>query len=289
MDLFFQLLVNGLVNGSHYALLAVGFGLIFATTKIVHFAYGPIYAVSAYAGWFVASRLALPLIAAAAFAMLVGAAIGVLSYWLIYRPFEQRGSPGLVSLIASLGLFIVIENLIGLIFGTGSRVIENVSYGIYFLGPAFFTAIHVAQVISLAVIAAALLLFLRRTSYGKAVLAMTDNAEMAEIIGIRTARVSVMVFAIGSAVAAIPAFLILLKDGATPHMGFFAVFIAFVSVVVGGIGSIPGAVIGGLAVGMIESLGLWQIPTEWQNSIAFFVLFAVLLFRPQGLFGPRRR
>ena len=288
MDLFFQLLLNGAINGSHYALLGVGFGLIFATTKVVHFAYGPIYAASAYAGWFAASRLGLPLVAAGAFAMLIGALLGVLSYKLLYRPFEERGSPGLVSLIASLGLFIVIENVIGLIFGTGSRVVENFQAGIYFVGPAFFTGIHVAQVIALVVIASALLLFLRRTSYGKAVLAMTDNAEMAQIIGIQTVRVSMLVFAIGSAIAAAPAFLILLKDGASPHMGFFAVFIAFVAVVVGGIGSIPGAIAGGLAAGMIESLGLWQIPTEWQNAIEFMVLFAVLLLRPQGLFGSRR-
>jgi branched-chain amino acid transport system permease protein len=98
-------------------------------------------------------------------------------------------------------------------------------------------------------------------------------------------KVSRLVFAIGSALSSIPATLILLKDGATPSMGFFAVFIAFVAVIVGGVGSLRGAIAGGLALGMVESLGLWKIPTEWQSSIAFIVLFLVVLLRPQGLFG----
>jgi branched-chain amino acid transport system permease protein len=114
---------------------------------------------------------------------------------------------------------------------------------------------------------------------------MTDNREMARIIGIDTVTVSTLAFALGSAVAAVPAVLILLKEGATPYMGFTAVFMGFVAVVVGGIGSLRGAVIGGLALGLVESLGTWQIPTEWQSTIAFVVLFLVLLFKPRGLFA----
>jgi branched-chain amino acid transport system permease protein len=122
---------------------------------------------------------------------------------------------------------------------------------------------------------------------GKAVLAMSDNPEMARVIGIDTLRVSVIAFAIGSAIAAVPAGLILIKDGATPHMGFLPVFMAFVAVVVGGVGSLKGAVIGGLVLGLVESTGMIRIPTEWQNSVAFVVLFVVLLVRPRGLFGGR--
>jgi branched-chain amino acid transport system permease protein len=118
--------------------------------------------------------------------------------------------------------------------------------------------------------------------------AQTDNPEMATIIGIDTVRLSVLVFALGSAIAAVPACLILVKDGATAYMGFLAVFMGFVAVVVGGIGSLRGAVAGGYALGLVESLGLWKIPSEWQSTIAFVVLFMVLLFRPQGLFAGRQ-
>jgi branched-chain amino acid transport system permease protein len=285
MDLLLQLFANGVINGSHYALLGLGFGLIFATTRIVHFAYGPIFTLAAYVTWYAASPLGLPLIVAALAGIVAAVLVGVASYRWLYRPFEERGSAPLVPLIASLGLFIVLENLIGIVFGTGVRVIQDLQYGIYFLGPVFFTGIHVAQVLSLIVLGSALGLFLRFTSYGKAVLAMTDNPEMASIIGIDTARMSMLVFAIGSALSAVPAVLILAKNGASLDMGFVAVFMAFVVVIVGGIGSMQGAVIGGFALGMVEGLGMWRIPTEWQSSIAFVVLLLVVLLRPQGLFG----
>ncbi|HZD26250.1 MAG TPA: branched-chain amino acid ABC transporter permease, partial [Alphaproteobacteria bacterium] len=214
----------------------------------------------------------------------VAGAMGAITYLGLYRPFEARGAPTFVILIASLGLFIVLENLIGVLAGTDSKVVPDLQYGIYFLGNVFFTELQLFQVIALAGVGALVWAFLRFTSYGKAILAMTDNAEMARVIGIDTVRVSLLVFVIGSAVSAVPAFLILLKDGASPPMGFNAVFVAFLAVVVGGVGSLRGAVLGGFLLGLIESTGMLAIPTEWQSTISFVVLFLVLVFRPTGLF-----
>lgn len=289
MDLALQLLVNGVINGSHYALLGVGFGIIFATTRIVHFAYGPIFTVAAYVAWYTAAVMGLPIVVALLVAILMAVLLGVGSYIFLYEPFEKRQAPHLVPLIASLGLYIVLENLVGIIFGSGVRVVQEFNNGIHFMGPVFFTTIHIWQVVVLVVLGGALAVFLRWSSYGKAVLAMTDNVEMARIIGIDTRKVAILVFAIGSAISAPSAVLILLKDGATTHMGFLAVFMAFVAVIVGGIGSIKGAIIGGFALGMVESLGMLRIPTEWQSSIAFMLLFLVVLLRPQGLFGAAMR
>jgi branched-chain amino acid transport system permease protein len=274
------------VNGSHYALLGLGFGLVFGTTRITHFAFGPVYALSAYGCWF-ATALSAPLWLAAAAGIATGALAGVLSYLVVYRAFERDESPPLVILIASLGLFIVLENAIGVVFGTDTKVVPAPPSGVLLWGPLVVTGAQLAQVAALAVIALALGLYLTRTRFGKAVLAMSDNPEMARIVGIDTLRVSIAAFALGSAIAAVPACLILVKDGATAHMGFIAVFMAFVAVVVGGIGSLRGAVAGGLALGLVESAGMAKIPTEWQNSIAFVVLFVVLLVRPRGLFGGR--
>ncbi|HUF88205.1 MAG TPA: branched-chain amino acid ABC transporter permease [Thermohalobaculum sp.] len=289
MDLLLQLFVNGVINGSHYALLGIGFGLIFATTRIVHFAYGPIFTFAAYVGWYVAGSLGLPVWLGLLAAIAGGLGLGLLSYVAVYRPLELRNAPVLVPLIASLGLYIVIENLVGVFFGSGVRVVEDLDYGIYFLGPVFFTSIHVWQIVSLVVVGGALWSFLRLTRYGKAILAMTDDPEMARVIGIDTFRIALLVFAIGSAVSAVPAMLILLKDGASTHMGFAAVFMAFVAVIVGGVGSLKGAAAGGFLLGLVQSLGLWQIPTEWQASIAFVVLYLMILLRPEGLFGVRWR
>ena len=288
MDLVAQLVANGLVNGSHYALLALGFGLIFGTTRITHFAYGPVYALSAYGCWFAAATLGAPLGLAVIAGIATGAVAGALVYLIVYRPFEREGSPPLVILIASLGLFIVLENAIGVVFGTDTKVVPAPPAGVFLWGPLVVTSSQLAQVAALAIVGAGLALYVTRTRFGKAVLAMTDNPEMARVIGIDTLRVSLASFVIGSAIAAVPACLILVKDGATAHMGFVAVFMAFVAVVVGGVGSLRGAVAGGLALGLVESTGMVKIPTEWQSSIAFVVLFLVLLLRPRGLFGGRQ-
>jgi len=287
VDLLAQLFVNGLVNGSHYALLALGFGLIFGTTRVTHFAFGPVYALSAYGCWFIASALAAPLWLAMLGGVLTGALAGVFAYLVVYRPFERKGSTSLVILIASLGFFIVLENLIGVVFGTDTKVVPAPPSGIFLWGPLVVTGVQLVQIAALILVGSALGLYLTRTRMGKAVLAMTDNPEMARVIGIDTLRVSLIAFALGSAIAAVPAGLILIKDGATPHMGFLAVFMAFVAVVVGGVGSLKGAVIGGLVLGLIDSTGMIRIPTEWQSSVAFVVLFIVLLVRPRGLFGGR--
>lgn len=288
MDLFLQLLVNGLINGSHYALLGIGFGLIFSTTGIVHFAYGSVYTFAAYVAWFVASAWGFSLLPAMAAAIVAAMLLGVLCYTLLYRPLQLRGAPPLIPLIASLGLNIALENLNAVIFGSGARTAEFAS-SVLFLGPVFFTSVHIWQVAACAVILLALVLFLRKTRYGRAILAMTDDPDMARVVGIDTQRISYLVFALGSGISAVAATLILMKDGASTHMGFIAVFMGFVAVIVGGVGSLKGVVAGGFLLGIVESLGLWKIPTEWQSSIAFIVLFIMIMLRPQGLFSLARR
>jgi branched-chain amino acid transport system permease protein len=278
MDLLLQLFVNGVINGSHYALLGIGFGLIFATTRIVHFAYGPIFTFAAYIAWWLSGAMGLPIVVGLLGAIAAAVVIGLVSYLLLYRPLELNRAPPLVPLIASLGLYIVLENLVGVIFGTGVRVVE-MEYGIFFLGPVFFTSIHVMQVASFVILGLGLAAFLKYTRYGKAILAMTDDPDMARVIGIDTFKITLLVFAIGSLISAVPATLILVKD----------VFMGFVAVIVGGVGSLRGAAAGGFVVGLVESLGLWQIPTEWQDSIAFIVLYLVIMLKPEGLFSMARR
>lgn len=288
MDLFLQLLVNGIVNGSHYALLGIGFGLIFSTTGLVHFAYGSVYTFAAYVAWFVATAFGLSLLPSMFAAIVAAVLLGVACYVVLYQPLQMRNAPPLIPLIASLGLNIALENLNAVIFGSGVRT-ANFSSSVMFVGPVYFTTVHIWQVLSCAIIIAALVLFLRKTRYGRAILAMTDDPEMARVVGIDTRRISYLVFTIGSAISAVAATLILMKDGASTHMGFIAVFMGFVAVIVGGVGSLKGVVAGGFLLGIVESLGLWKIPTEWQSSIAFIVLFIMIMLRPQGLFSIARR
>jgi branched-chain amino acid transport system permease protein len=192
-------------------------------------------------------------------------------------------------LILSLGLQIVMESGLTLTFGPSVHAFPDFSASVVILGPVFVTSLQWGAVLTLAFTAGALLLFLRGTKYGQGILALGDDRDMARIVGIDTEIVSVVVFALGSAISAVAGIFTLLNEGATPNMGFYPVFVAFVVAVVGGLGSIPGAVAGGFMVGLTESLGLWKIPTEWQNSIAFVLLFLVLLLRPQGLFAGMKR
>jgi branched-chain amino acid transport system permease protein len=289
VELFAQLLVNGLGNGSYYALLGLGFGLIFATTRIMHFAYGPVFAISAYATWAAGALLGLPLWAGVLVAPPVAAFAGAAVYWLAYRPFELRGMSMHSIFILSLALSIVLESVLNIVFGPSIHTFPDYAAPIFILGPIFVTALQLGQGVALIAVVVALMVFLRRTRYGKAILALADHRDMARIVGIDIDRVSLLVFMLGSAISSIAAVFTLLHEGATPTMGFNPVFVAFVVAVVGGLGSIPGAIVGGYLVGLVESLGLWKIPTQWQNSIAFVLLFVVLLARPQGLFTGVRR
>jgi branched-chain amino acid transport system permease protein len=284
MDLALQLLANGISNGSQYALLGIGFGLIFGTTGIIHFAYGPLFAASAYLIWWFAAAVGLPFPAAVAAGTVVAAVLGVGCYLALYKPLIDRGSTSFVVLVASLGLSIVTANVLALVFGTGVRTLPDFSYGIYFLGDVAITSVQISQIFVFIMIAAALAALLKYSSYGNAIRAVADNVDMARIVGIDTRKVSIVVFALGSMISAIPAAHILAKEGASPGLGFLAVFYAFIAVVVGGVGSIWGAAIGGLLLGLVESMGMWKLPTEWQSTVAFMVLFVVLLWRPTGLF-----
>jgi len=288
MELILLLLVNGIANGSHYALLGLGFGLIFATTKIVHFAYGSVFTFAAYVAWAALTFLGLPPVLAVAFSVLSSAVLGGAIYVLLYRPFENAGAPIFVILIASLGLVTIMENLTGILAGTDTKTPKDFSSETYlfevFGSFLIFSSMQLLQVVSLVAISLLLWIFLTFTSYGKAILAMSDDAEMAKTIGIDVVKVAILVFMIGSAISAVPASIIMLKDGATTHMGFNAVFIGFVAVIVGGVGSLRGAVMGGFLIGIIESLGMIELSTDWQSTISFVVLFLVLVFRPTGLF-----
>lgn len=283
MDLFIQLVANGISNGSYYALLGVGFGLIFGTTGIVHFAYGPIFALSAYIMWALATWLGLPFWLAVAGGIVASGVLGAASYIILYEPFIERRSPSFVVMVASLGLFIVVSNLLGILFGTDVKALQDFQYNIYFLGDAAISTVQISEVVVFLAVAFALTAFLKYSPYGNAIRAVTDNVEMARVIGIDTRKVAIAVFVIGSMIAAIAAAHVLARDGVSTGVGFVAVFYAFSAMAVGGVGSIWGAAIGGILIGMIESVGMWRLPTEWQSSIAFMVLFVVLLWRPTGV------
>lgn len=286
MDLLAQLAVNGIVAGSLYAALGVSFALIYGPTRIVHFAHGSVFAAGAYGAW-AGMRLGLPAPLAAALGIACGGFLGLLCYLLAYRPLERRDGAPLILLITSLGLFIVLENAIGIAFGSDTKIVSGTDSGVIVVGPAVITVVQLAEAtLSLGGIAIALIL-LRVGGLGRQIRAMTDNPDMARTIGIRTGRLSALVFLFGSMLCALPATVVPFGDGAQPEMGFVPSFIGYVVVMVGGVGSVSGAAVAGLLLGLVEHIGMWELPTEWQSTVAFVALVAILLIQPRGLFVRR--
>ena len=288
MEALVQLTANGLVAGATYAPVALGFGLILGVARFWHFAHGAAYVLAAYAGFVLATGLHLPLVGAIAGAMLGAAALGALFEVWLYRPLRRARVGPHVMLVASLGAYIVLSNLVPLAFGFDVQVLTGAApAGSVALGYARLTWINLAMLAVGALLFVALLVFVRATRAGRSIRAVISNPEMAEVVGIDVDQVRLLTFILGSALAAPAAVLVAADTGAHPEMGLTATLIAAVSVVVGGLGSLPGAFVGALIVGLAQNVGVWKVSSAWQQAIAFGLLLAFILFRPTGVFGRR--
>lgn len=281
-----QILGNGLSAGSAFALLALGFALIFQTTRFFHFAHGAVVTAGAYLTFLFAVILGWPLWVAAVLAIILAGVLGVLMELGVFRPMRKKGATPFVLLLASLGLFVVIQNVISMIFGDGVKTLRSgvVQEGIPILG-ARITPIQIWTIAIAVILFVAVSLFLSRTRMGKAMRAVANDPELAYVSGIGSDRIILCTFFIGSCLAAVAAILIALDVDMTPTMGMNALLMGVVAVIIGGVGSVPGAALGGLLLGLARSFGVWQINSAWQDAIAFGILLLFLLFRPQGFFG----
>jgi branched-chain amino acid transport system permease protein len=290
-----QIITNGLVVGAAYGLIAFGFSLAFRICKIFHFAHGVIYACGAYVAyavfscWFLVFSQEGSYLSwiVAVLAGVIGAGIiGVLIDRFIYKPLRKRKAPNLVFLLASFGIFIFIQNLIQLIFGAQILTIRTgpVKEGHHFMG-AVITDIQILILVASGLLSVALWLFIQKTKLGKAMRAVADDPLAASIVGINPERIILAAFAIGSALAGAAGILISLETNIEPTMGMNAILKGIIASIIGGIGSIPGAMFGGLFLGIAENLGIWKISAGWKDCIAFVILIAFLLLRPGGIMG----
>jgi branched-chain amino acid transport system permease protein len=281
-----QLLINGIIAGSIYALIALGFTIIYRTIKFFHFAHGVIFAAGAY---FVYTFFMLfdinPLISfflSIALACLLGIAIDRF----VYHPLRKNNAPNLVYLIASFGVFIFVQNLIQLIFGAQILTLRTgpIKEGHHFLG-AVITDTQIIIIVASLVLFILTWLFIQKTKLGKAIRAVSDDPIGARVVGINSEKIILAVFAIGSALAGAAGILISLETNIEPTMGMNAILKGIIASIVGGVGSIPGALFGGLFLGLAENLGIWKIQAGWKDTIAFVILIIFLLLRPSGIMG----
>ena len=281
-----QFFFNGIIAGSIYFLIALGFTIIYRTVKFFNFAHGVVYAVGAYFAYTFFILLDINPIISFFSSVALAAFLGIVIDRLIFFPLRKHDAPNLVYLIASFGVFIFLQNLIQLIFGAQILTLRTgaIKEGHHFLG-AVITDIQIL------IIGICLFLFLltwlliQKTKIGKAIRAVADDRVGAKVVGINPEKVIMAVFFIGSLLAGAAGILISLETNIEPTMGLNAILKGIIASIIGGIGSIPGALFGGLFLGLAENLGIWKIQAGWKDAIAFGILIIFLLLRPSGIMG----
>lgn len=285
---FIEQLINGLRTGSIYALIAIGYTMVYGIAKMINFAHGDIIMVGAYALYFSISVLGLPVPVALVITVIVCAVIGVVIEKVAYKPL--RSAPPLAVLITAIGMSFFLQSASLLIFGSTpipfQSVIPNVNISV---GPVVISSITVVTLIVTAIAMILLTLFVNKTKMGSAMRAVSEDKGAAELMGINVNSTISLTFAIGSALAAVAGVLYICQyQSMKPTLGALPGIKAFVAAVLGGIGSIPGAMLGGILLGLIESVSKAYISTELADAIVFGVLIVVLLFRPSGLLGKKK-
>lgn len=284
MGILPQILANSLIAGATYALVALGFNLIYGTTRFFNLAHGITATVGAYIVFWLSKELGLPIWVGISSGIIAAAIFGWLSYWLVFRPMLERKSSGLVMLVAALGVMTAIQAIIAIIFSSQFQTLSTggASSTFRFAG-AVVTDVQIVMFASVFLIAIALSALIKFSRLGRAIRAIGDDIEVSQVVGINTRKVIGIVFAIGSAIAGIAGILIGYDIGIEPTMGMALLLKGVIASIVGGVGTVSGAVLGAFLLGLVENLGVWQFSGEWKDAIAFGVLIIFLLFRPQGL------
>jgi len=289
MSVFVQLLINGIIAGSIYALIASGFSLIYSVAKFMHFAHGVVVTVSAFFLFFLASMSRLPFALSILLTLVFAALLGFFINLVCYKPLRNKHATNAVLLIASLALTILLQSLMIALFGADIKTVRQgqISVGLNFLG-GIITKLQIIIILVSVVLLVLLWLFMKKTRLGKAMRAVADNKDVAKTVGINPEKVYALTFIIGSLVAGIAAVLIALEQNIEPNMGFSLMIKGFTGSIIGGISSVPGSILGSYLLGLVENFGIWYLPSGYKDAIAFFLLFIFLLFRPQGILGIKK-
>lgn len=289
MDLFLQQIINGLSLGSIYALIALGYTMVYGIIKLINFAHGDIYMIGAYTAFWVTTYLGFSLVPALITCMVVCGILGVLVERIAYKPL--RKAPRITALITAIGVSYVIEYTTQFFMGTSVRtfpqLLPNISWQ---LGPIKITCIQLVIFAITVLLCAALTFIVQKTKIGRAMRAVSADENAARLMGISVDTTISMTFLIGSALAGAAGLLVgIYYNAASPLMGMVPGLKAFVAAVFGGIGSIPGAMVGGLFIGICETMVTAYGFSLYRDAIVYAILILVLIIRPAGLFGKNEK
>ncbi|MBF9015582.1 MULTISPECIES: branched-chain amino acid ABC transporter permease [unclassified Oceanispirochaeta] len=293
LEYFFSLFLGGLTRGSIYALIALGYTMVYGIIKLINFAHGEIYMIGAFTALIIGAALAMTglnpiliFVLACLAAIIYSAAYGVTIEKLAYRPL--RKAPRLSVLISAIGMSIFLQNYVLLAQTSDFLPFPNLLPEMKILDPIshLMTTSQFLILVSTAVVMILLTILIKFTRMGKAMRATAQDTDMAKLVGINVDRVISLTFLIGSATAALGGVLISSHIGQINfYIGFIAGIKAFVAAVLGGIGSIPGAVLGSFVLGLTESFGTGYISSDYEDAFAFIILIVILIFKPSGLLG----
>ena len=283
---FFTNLINGLSLGSIYAIIAIGYTMVYGIAKMLNFAHGDVIMIGAFTAFTVISTMGLPVPLGILASIVVCTCLGLTIEKIAYKPLRKAASP-LAVLITAIGVSYFLQNAALLVFGSDTKMFTSVvPFQTIPVGPFIIPGTTIVSIVVSVILVAALQTFINKTRPGQAMLACSQDRDAASLMGISVNGTISLTFAIGSAMAAIAGVLLCSAYPAlSPTTGAMPGIKAFVAAVFGGIGSIPGAMIGGLVLGVIEILARSYISSQLSDAIVFSVLIIVLLFRPTGLFG----
>ncbi len=283
---FLSYLIGGLGLGSVYAIIALGYSMVYGIAKMLNFAHGDIIMVGAFVAYFAISSFGLPVFVAVILSVVVCTILGVVIEKLAYKPLREASS--LSVLITAIGVSYFLQNAAMLLWGTDTKIFPTVLSGSLTIGELSIPYLTLITILSCVVIMIVLTLFINRTKTGRAMRACSEDKGAASLMGINVNQIISITFAIGSGLAAIAAVLLCATyPSVYPTLGSMPGIKAFTAAVLGGIGSIPGAFLGGLFLGVIENLARAYISTQLSDAIVFMVLIVVLLIKPTGLLGKK--
>lgn len=284
-----QFIANGMITGILYSLLAIGFALVYNTTKVFHIAAAAIYVFAAFMFYLFVSTFGLPLLVAALIAIVLTMGLSLFTELAVYRPLNSRKASNNVAMIASIGMMTVIVNLIAMFFGNDTKVVDNSIHRSFTLGDAIITSAQMWQFIVGTSVIAAFLLFIRLSRWGVRFRAISADEVLFKTLGYSTGRTRSLVFLISGFFISLSSCLSAYEIGLDPQRGMNVLINAMVAMIIGGVGRFGTCVIGGLTLGILQALTVYHFSSNWQNAITFFVLLILLFLRPQGIAGYKQR